>query len=306
MELEQLRQFLKLAERQNFTRAAEEIGLSQSALSRSVSRLEAELGQPVFERQSRKIVLTDAGHVLKKRAEQVLLIIDDTIAEIGDDGETGRVRVAAIPTIAPFMLPSVLQQFGRLCPAAMVTVQEHTTDNLIKRLKDGEVDVAIVALPIEAKYLEVEDLFDEELLLVLPADHRLVVQESVCASDIESLPFVLLGEAHCLADNIKTFCQQQSFNPVSVERTSQLATVQELVSLNHGVSMVPRMAVTSDESKRRVYRSLSGKRPSRTVAMIWNPYRFQSRLLEKFKHVVREYGPTTGRTDASAGPTNLD
>ena len=104
MEIEQLRQFLVVADLQNFTRAAESIGLSQPALSRSIQRLEDELGQPVFERQTRKVVLTDAGQLLQSRAHQILAIVEDTKAEISDDGESGRIRLGAIPTIAPYYL----------------------------------------------------------------------------------------------------------------------------------------------------------------------------------------------------------
>ena len=289
MEIEQLRYFLKVAETQNFTHAAEEIGLSQSALSRSISRLEAELGQPVFERQTRKVVLTDAGKVLSARAQQILSIVEDTKAEISDDGESGRIRLAAIPTIAPYFLPDLLRRFTEQHPHASVSVQEDTTDNLMKRCTQGEVDLAIVALPITAKYLEIEDLFAEELFLVVANDHPLGNKKQIEIADIEPLPFVMLSEAHCLSENIETFCRQQSFHPVSVERTSQLATVQELVSLNHGVSMVPNMAVKLDTSERRQYRSVAGDTPKRTIAMVWNPYRFQSRLLENFKDAVRSY-----------------
>ena len=287
MELEQLRQFLLVAEHQNFTRAAEEIGLSQPALSRSIARLESDLGQPVFERQTRKVVLTDAGKLLQSRAQQILVMVEDTKAEISDDGETGRVRLAAIPTIAPFFLPEILQQFSKKYPQATVTVQEDTTENLLKRCTQGEIDLAILALPITAKYLEIEPLFSEELFLVLAPDHPLTNKKQIRIHDIESLPFVLLDEAHCLSDNIATFCRQQAFHPVSVERTSQLATVQELVSLDHGVSMVPAMAVEIDESRRREYRSIAGNKPMRTVAMVWNPYRFQSRLLRQFQELLR-------------------
>lgn len=288
MEFEQLEQFLKVAELGNFTRAAEEIGLSQSALSRSIARLEDDLGQPVFERQNRRVVLTDAGQILKTRAEQIILLVKDTRSQISDDGESGRIRLAAIPTIAPFFLPRLLRKFKKGFPKAMVRVQEDTTENILKRCSQGEIDLAILALPVMAKYLEVEPLFTEELFLVLPKGHALEEKSKVRLSDIEPLPFVMLGEAHCLSGNIETFCRQQSFNPVTVERTSQLATVQELVALDHGISMIPEMATHLDNSKRRVYRSLTGKKPTRTIAMIWNPYRFQSRLLEKFRDLVRE------------------
>jgi len=284
VEIEQLQQFLKVAELGNFTKAAQSIGISQPALSRSINRLEEELGQPLFERQPRKTVLTEAGHLLHSRAQRIVALVEDTKAEISDDGQSGRIRLGAIPTIAPFYLPQMLSPFAKDFPHAHLTVQEDTTDNLLRRCGQGEIDVAILTLPISTKHLEVE-----ELLLVLPTNHNLCKRKQIRLTDIEPYPFVLLDEAHCLSDNIVSFCRNRSFNPISVERTSQLATLQELVSMNHGVSMIPAMAKIMDTSKRRVYRSLTGIKPTRKIVMVWNPYRFQCKLLEHFKHHVRGF-----------------
>ncbi len=289
MEFDQLRYFLQVAERGNFTRAAEDLTISQPALSRSIQKLEEELGQPVFERKTRSVSLTEAGVLLQSRAQQVLTILEDTKAEITDDGESGRIRIGAIPTIAPYFLPNLLRQFSSEFPKATLIVQENTTDVLLKSCTQGEIDLAILALPVPAKYLEVEELFEEELLLVLPPDHPLVEKPRIRLSDVEPLPFVLLDEAHCLSDNIMSFCHQRSFQPVVVERTSQLTMVQELVSLSHGVSMIPAMARVLDQSDRRVYRSLTGRKPMRKIAVVWNSYRFQSRLLEAFRERLRRY-----------------
>lgn len=287
MELDQLRHFLKVAEHSNFTRAAEDIALSQPALSRSVGRLEEELGQPLFERQTRSVSLTDAGHLLLERARQILLLVDDTKTLFNDDGKTGRIRVASIPTIAPYFLPERLKRFHRDFPEANVVVHEDTTENLLKKLNDGLVDVMIAALPIEARYLQIEKLFDEELLLVTAKENPLAKRKSIRLHDLESLSFVLLGEAHCLTDSIVSFCRQKSFHPLSVERTSQLATVQELVALDHGISLVPKMAAERDNSTRRVYRSLDGTKPTRSVILVTNPYRYQSRLQQSFEAFIR-------------------
>ncbi len=289
MELDQLRYFLHIAERGNFTRAAEDSGVSQPALSRSIQKLEEELGQPVFERKTRSVSLTEAGVLLQSRAQQVLTILEDTKAEITDDGESGRIRIGAIPTIAPYFLPDLLRQFSSEFPNATIIVQENTTEVLLKSCTQGEIDLAILAMPVPAKYLEVEELFEEELLLVLPSDHPLVEKPKIRLSDVEPLPFILLNEAHCLSDNIVTFCRQRSIQPVAVERTSQLTMVQELVSLSHGVSMIPAMARVLDQSDRRVYRSLTGRKPTRKIAVVWHPYRFQSRLLEGFRERLRRY-----------------
>ncbi|WP_372726159.1 LysR family transcriptional regulator [Novipirellula sp.] len=292
MEFDQLTHFLKIAQTENITRAAEELGLSQPAVSRSLQRLEEEIGQPLFERQSRKMVLTDAGELLVSRARQIMSIIDDTLSEITDDGQSGRIRLGAIPTIAPYFLPGLLQHFTSEFPKARLLVQEEPTQSLLQRLTQGELDLAILALPIPAKYLEIDTLFEEELLLVMPQGHPLSQKKQIKLADIQTLPFVLLDEAHCLSDNIVSFCRQRSFQPVSMEKTSQLTMVQELVTLGHGISMVPAMARAIDKSDRRLYRSLASPKPMRTIAAVWNPYRFQSKLLQAFRKTMHHYSAT--------------
>ncbi len=298
MELEQLRHFLQVAELKNFTRAAEAVGLSQPALSRSISRLEEELGQPLFERQTRTVALTDSGYLLLGRARGILLMVDDAKAQIHDDGQTGTIRVAAIPTIAPYFLPSRLRLFQQHFPKAKVVVQEDTTENLLKKLSDGVIDVAIAALPINNKFLHTARLFDEELHLVMSVENPLTTKKAIHMRDIEALPFVLLGEAHCLTDSVVSFCKQKSFHPLSVERTSQLAMVQELVGLNHGISFIPEMARVLDSDVRRVYRSIEGRKPTRSIVMVTNPYRYQSRLQQSFHKLVLDSNlSTTHRAD---------
>ncbi len=289
MDMDQLAHFQCVAELRNFTHAAERLSISQPALSRSIQRLEEELGQPLFERKPRSVDLTDAGQLFHSRAEQILLILEDCKAEICDDGQSGRIRIAAIPTIAPFFLPNLLRTFSDAFPKASLIVQEDTTDNLMRRCKQGELDVAIVALPVPTKYVEVESLFEEELSLVLPCNHPLAKKKQIRISDVEHYPFVLLDEAHCLSENITSYCRQRSIQPVAMERTSQLVMVQELVTLGHGVSLIPEMAKKLDQSTRRIYRSMHGMKPTRTVAAVWNPYRFQSRLLREFREHLRAY-----------------
>ncbi|QDV62393.1 LysR family transcriptional regulator [Crateriforma conspicua] len=292
MDLDQLRYFQCVAETGNFTEAATRLNLSQSALSRSIQRLEEEFGQPFFERKPRSVELTDAGVLFQRSATQILRIVEDTQAEITDDGETGKIRVGAIPTIAPYFLPDLLKQFSDAFPRSHLIVHESTTEELLKKIKQGEIDIAILAEPVTEKYVEVRRLFAEELVLLLPPGHRLCEKKRIRLSDIEDEPFVMLDEAHCLSDNITTFCREQSVWPVAVENANQLATVQELVSLSHGVSMIPEMARRLDQCDRRVYRSLGKPRPSRTIVAVTNPYRFHSRLFAEFQAKLVGYSKT--------------
>ena len=261
-----------------------------------------------MERKSRSVALTEAGTLMQARARQVFSILEDTKAEITDDGESGTIRVGAIPTVGPYLLPEALSRFSAAYPRATLLVQEDTTEPLLQSCTQGDIDLAIVALPIHAKYLKVEVLFEEELLLVLPTDHPLARKPRVRLGDVEPYPFVLLNEAHCLSDAIVAFCRRRSFQPVAVGRTSQLTMVQELVSLSHGISMIPAMARRRDQSDRRVYRSLSGPKPMRTIAVAWNPYRFESRLLKAFREHLHQSeagpgGPT--RAGADDAPPKL-
>lgn len=288
LSLQLLDQFVVLARTKNFTRAAEELHLSQSALSRAIQKLEDQLGQPLFERKPREVVLTELGELLLQRAKHILQLMEDTFSELSEAGRRGRIRLGAIPTIAPYFLPSLLSSFAKKYPDIAVIVQEDTTENLIKRCHHGEIDLAILALPLLAKNLEVEALFEEELLLVVPVGHPLAASKTLPIDAVEGFPFVMLNEAHCLTDNIATFCRRKAVQPVTVERTSQLATVQELVSLNHGVSIVPDMARKIDTSEQRVYRSFTGEKPRRTVAMMWNAQRFQSKAVNALMEHLRK------------------
>ncbi len=286
-EFRQLAWFRAVAEEKSFTRAAETLGVSQPSLSRAIQKLESQFEQPLFERRPREVVLTEMGEQFFARAIQIISLVNDTFSELAESGAHGTVRVAVIPTIAPYLLPRLLKTFAAANPTVSVVVQEDTTKNIIARCKHGEVDLAILALPVSGKYMEVESLFEEELVLVVPNGHELEKKKTIRLKDVRDFPFVMLDQAHCLSDNIASFCQRQSVEPISIERTSQLATVQELVSLSHGISMVPKMAEVIDNSNRRVYRSFSGDKPTRTIAMLSNPYRFETKWVKLFKNHLR-------------------
>ena len=288
MEIDQLRYFLRVAELRSFTKAADDLLMSQPALSRSIQKLEQELGQPVFHRKPRSLELTDAGVLLEARARQVIQLIEDTRAEIMDDGESGRLRVGAIPTIAPYLLPEILQAFSKSYPAAIVTVQEAPTDRLLRLCAQGDVDLAILALPLPASSLECEELYEEELHLVLPRGHRLGEKRKITVADLDGERFIMLDEEHCLSDSISSFCRRKDTQPLVMERTSQLVMVQELVALGHGISMIPHMARAVDRSKKRLYRSIAPKPPTRKLCMVWDGARFHSRLHQAFREQIIE------------------
>lgn len=283
MELGQLRYFIKIVEHRSFTKAAQDCSVSQPALSQQISKLEKELGQPLFERQGRTIRLTSAGQWLHLKAGKILQLAEDAKKQITDNGETGLISISAIPTVAPYLLPIILNRAVTLFPKAEFVISEDTTDVLIKRCSNGEVDIGILALPASSKFLTIEPLFTEQLLLAMSPENPLSRKENLVESDFLDQSFLLLRDAHCLVEAIEGFCDSEHFQRPMSSQIEQLTTIQSLVSMNLGVSLVPEMASGIDLSGNIIYRSLqanpSWPRPSRTIAICFNPQRYQSKLL---------------------------
>ena len=225
LDLNQLSHFLAVAKTGNFTRAANLTKISQPSLSRSIQKLEQVIGQPLFERQARGVKLTETGIFLETRAKQIKDLIDNTFSELDESNNIGQIRLAIIPTIAPYMLPTLLKTFARIHPEIKITIREDTTQNIIEQANDGDIDIAIVALPIMNKHLKVEPLFKEELVLALPKNHPLKNKKIINLKDIESFSFITLDPQHCLSDNIAEHCTRKSVSPVIVERTNQLSLI---------------------------------------------------------------------------------
>jgi len=278
--MHQIVYFVKLAQLGNFTRAAEACHVSQPTLSHQIAKLEQELGRPLFERLGRGARLTDAGRVLKERADQILTLVDDARDCVVADAEAGRLVVAAIPTVAPYLLPKILVRFAADNPKARIDVREYPTAEILERITAGEIDLAILALPIPDEALQVETLLTEKLLLALPARHPLADKPRVRFKDLAHEPFVLLHDTHCLAGETKQFCASHSLAPVTTAQLHQLAMVVELVRLGHGVSFVPEMATRQTPGV--VFRSLGAEGPTRTLATVWSKLRFRRALFNRF------------------------
>lgn len=294
MEFHQLRYFVAVADLGNFTRAAEQCFVAQPSLSQQIIKLEKELGGPLLDRGGRAIRLTDAGRRFYDHATQILASVEEAKQELSEAAESGHVSIGAIPTIAPYVVPGLVKRFHRACPKAQVTLFENLTESTIKSCLEGEIDLGLLALPVQSDRLHVEPLVSEELLIALPKGHRLSRKRKLTIADVAEEPFVLLSEAHCLGEQIVSFCKQQSCLPAVSCHSAQLLTVQEMVGLGHGVSLIPEMAVRGDKSKGRVYRSLSGQKPSRTIAMIWKKNRYQSPLAIAMRDLIRKDLQTRG------------
>jgi LysR family hydrogen peroxide-inducible transcriptional activator len=289
MELHQLRYFTAVAETGNFTRAAERNFVAQPSLSQQIMKLEGELGHKLFHRLGRKAVLTEAGAVFLERARRILDEVDDAAKELRDAPSLERtIVVGAIPTLAPFLLPQLLDRAKTAFPYLTVHTLEAFRADIVSAVVVGELDLALVALPIKDHRLSVEVLFTEPLLLAVGRSHRFATQESVTAADLAEETFVLLGNSSSLTAQIQRFCGDNDFQPKIGYRCAQIATVKSLVGLGFGISILPQVARHGDDRRTLVYRELSGRAPVREVAIVRHLQRYQSRGAEQFLRLIRE------------------
>jgi len=289
MEIHQLRYFVAVAETGSFTRAAEREGVTQPTLSEQILRLEGRahgVGRRLFDRLGRKVVLTDAGHELLGRAQSILAAVGEAERAIRDSAEGGLLRVGAIPTIAPFVLPGAVTQFRKSHPAVRLQLKEDLTERLLGDLLAGELDVGVMALPIRDERLHVEKLYPEPLVMALPPKHRLVRKEEVRLADVVDEPFILLDDVHCFGDQVLSFCHRGGLEPRVVCRGEQIVTLLAMVATGEGVSIVPQMAALADKAKACVYRPLGKPSPTRTLCAVWHKQRYRPESLRAFVSVL--------------------
>lgn len=286
MELHQLRYFLAVVKAGNFSRAAESCHVAQPSLSQQILKLENELGERLFERKARRVLLTSAGELFRARAARVLDELHEARREVHDArGEPrGQVSLSALPTIAPYLVPKIIRGFARRCPAVATIVHEETTDRALRALENNEIDLALVSLPITSPRVEVRPLFSEELLLVLPKSHPLLRKRALSAADLEPERFIFMADTHCLGAQALQFCYAKGFTPQISCRSAQMETVQALVAVGLGLSMAPAMARQSSAAVS--YRSLGKPKPVRTIALIWNKRRHLSRAATELREFI--------------------
>jgi len=291
MEMQQLRYVVAVARTGNFSRAAEQCHVSQPSLSQQIQKLEDELGERLFDRLKREVRLTPHGEVFLRRAMRVLDEVDAALREAKDAGELlrGTLRLGVLPTIAPYLLPSVMADFAEKFPGVEVIVHEDTTAQLLKLLVSCEIEFALASRPIEDERLEIDDLFGEELLLALPPGHSLNRKRTIRVADLEGERFILMKDGHCLGDQVLGFCERREMRPTISFRSAQLETIQSLVCAGLGVSLIPAMATEGERHDRPKYRSLAGPKPHRQIVAVRPKQRPPSRAASEFLKIVSAY-----------------
>lgn len=288
MEMHQLRYVVAVARARNFSRAAEQCHVSQPSLSQQILKLEAELGERLFDRLKGEVRLTPHGEIFWRRAVRILEEVDAATREAGDAKEMlrGVVTLGVLPTIAPYLLPEVLATFMEKFPGLEIVVQEDTTARLLQQVLRYEVDFALVSPPIPEAGLEKQDLFTEELLLALPPGHPLTRRRTINAADLDGERLIVMKEGHCLGDQVLRFCDRRDLHPTISFRSAQLETIQSLVRAGLGISLVPAMAVRRHPGDSCQYRSLEKPMPSRTLVAVWPRQRTPGRGARELLNVI--------------------
>ncbi len=285
--LRQLRYFDALVRHGHFGRAAEACAISQPALSMQIKEMERSLGGALLERSARQVALTKFGEELLQRVRDILRSVDELgdFARATQDRLAGRVRVGMIPTIAPYLLPKVIENLARLHPELDIHVRETLTPKLIKEVAEGRLDTAIVALPVSEPSLTEVALFTENFLLVRQGEAE---GTPVPSRDmLREMRLLLLEEGHCFRDQALSFCKMQSSPPREVLDASSLSTLVQMVGAGIGVTLIPEMAVAVETRSAPVsVARFRNPQPSRTIGMVWRRTSPLARQLQQISEVV--------------------
>ena len=291
--LKQMRYFEALARHGHFGRAADVCAISQPALSMQIKDLEGSLGTALFERGARSVRLTSFGMEFARRVRDILRGVDELadLARASQDRLVGRLRMGVIPTVAPYLLPSLIADLSRNYPDLDLHLRETMTQNLLNEIAEGRLDTAIVALPVSEPSLSEVALFSETFILVRPAsDANKPVPNR---ETLRELRLLLLEEGHCFRDQALSFCNLPSTQPRELLDGSSLTTLVQMVSAGIGVTLIPQMAVPVETRSARVSLArFAAPEPERTIGMIWrktSPFALQ---LGQIAEVVRQSAET--------------
>ncbi|HEX4986603.1 MAG TPA: hydrogen peroxide-inducible genes activator [Burkholderiales bacterium] len=273
--LRQLGYFVEVADRLNFRAAAEASFVTQSTLSAGIKELESLLGVELVERDPRGVRLTPAGEEVARRARTVLAAAQDLVDSARGAGEPldGVFRMGVIPTVAPFLLSGVMAGLRNEYPGLKLHLREDLTERLLERLRAGELDAALIALPYDTGELKVTELFEDEFWFVAPEDDAHAGKKEMLVRDIEPGSVVLLEEGHCLRDHAIAACGTRGPKAKAVLEATSLTTLIQMVEGGLGVTLLPELTLKAGILKgtHLVARPFSGKVPSRTVALVSRP-----------------------------------
>ncbi|MBJ2151776.1 hydrogen peroxide-inducible genes activator [Paracoccus sp. IB05] len=289
--LKQIRYFDALARFGTFSAAAEACAVTQPALSMQIKEMEEGAGTPLLERGPRGVRLTAFGEMVHQRAKAMLAILEDldTLARSASDEPAGKLRLGVIPTIAPYLLPSVITRLAARFPGLSPILRESMTSRLIEELQDGRIDAAILALPVSEPALTEVSLFTERFVLIRPAEDA---DKPVPHRDkLREMRLLLLEEGHCFRSQALSFCDMPSTQPREMLDGSSLSTLVQMVGVGVGVTLIPEMAVPIETRSAAVaVARFRDPQPLRSIGMVWRKSSAMEARLMQIAETVRDCG----------------
>jgi LysR family transcriptional regulator, hydrogen peroxide-inducible genes activator len=268
-----LRAFVAVAEKHHFGSAATTLGVSQSTLSQALAGLEAGLDTHLVERSTRRVRVTTEGMQLLPLAQAVVEAADafNAAAAGASDPLQGSLRLGLIPTVAPYVLPTVLAGLARRLPALTLRVIEDQTDRLLTALREGALDAALIALPADAGGVTEVPIYEEDFLLAVPPGHPLAGKHRVPTAALAELPLLLLDEGHCLRDQALDVCQKAGVRAdLADTRAASLATAVQCVTGGLGVTLIPQSAAPVEATRSRLgLARFAAPRPGRRIGLVF-------------------------------------
>ena len=275
MTFTELRYLLVLAEEKHFGRAALRCHVSQPSLSMAIKKLEQSLGVGLFERYHNDIKVTAVGQEIITRAQRILQEVEgiqDLIKSLGSQLEHP-LKIGGIHTVAPYLFPRLIPALKKHAPQMPLIIRDHFTSELRIKLKQGELDVAFIALPFQENSIVVKALYEESFVVLLPKTHPLAKKDTLTQTDLSGEKILLLGEGHCLRDQILETCPL-CFQPGQLQESIEgvsLETLRCMVASGLGITILPESAVTlsglSDLLCIRSFKETPAAK--RTIAIAW-------------------------------------
>jgi LysR family transcriptional regulator, hydrogen peroxide-inducible genes activator len=290
--LTELRYVVALAQERHFGRAAQKCFVTQPTLSLALAKLEAELALKLFERNKNEVLVTGRGQQIVEQARRVLDEVGKIqhLARGGRDQLSGALRLGVIPTIGPYLLPDLIPILHKRAPGMPLVIEENLTGNLAPMLREGELDVVIVALPFALPGVKTVVVYEEPFSVVVPQGHRWEARKGVKPSDLAGENLLVLNNGHCFRDQVLEACPGQSNTALPEGRAgSSLETIRNMVASGLGVSVLPSSALTPRyASKLLKVVPFSTPVPSRKVALAWRQSFDRPAAVEVLVEAVRQ------------------
>ena len=290
--LKDLKYLVALADTGHFGKAAERTFVSQPTLSAQLKKLEEYLGVKLVERQPKNVQLTEVGKQVVVRARRMLDDGDEIIAlaRSNTDPFTGKLKLGLIPTVGPYLLPRVMLKIRRALPNLGLMLYEYQTEQLLRRVRDGEIDVAILALPVEHDGMESRTLYEESFTVALPSNHPLTAKSTIKVADLKGHTLLLLEDGHCLRDQALEVCSRIDVREAEDFRATSLETLRQMVIAGLGITLLPEMAVEAPFSSQRglAIRQFAKPTPARAVGAVWRKTTTRAEAIGAVCDVIHE------------------